>query len=201
MAEETPRTPRTTSIQKGFCAKPTISTKTAYEPMPQRNSILLPRRSDSWPSASWKDPAASVVDAAIHETWPCVIPSSRPMVAVTVIVAPVRNGFDAMARVACVTKDTSCAVFLKHAGRLPSFCLMDAATERCVFCRSRSSPVPGQLLMLTCCTLSVIASRDVGLVVASLLDEGTSISTFSRFAMVKVERKPHGLPRRSEIKI
>lgn len=153
--------------------------------MPQRNSILLPSRSDSWPSASWKDPAARVVDAAIHETWPCVIPSSRPMVAVTVDVAPVRNGFDAMAMVACATKETSCAVFLKHPGRLPSTCLMDSAREMWVFCRSRSSPGPGQLLMLTCRALSVIASRDVGLVVASLLVEGASISAFSISAMAE----------------
>lgn len=152
--------------------------------MPQRNSILLPSRSDSCPRASWKDPAARVVDAAIHETWPCVIPSSRPMVAVTVDVAPVRNGFDAMAMVACATKETSCAVFLKHPGRLPSTCLMDSAREMWVFCRSRSSPGPG-LLMLTCRTLSVIASRDVGLVVASLLMEGASISAFSISAMAE----------------
>lgn len=178
IAEEIPRTPRTTSIQKGFCAKPTSSTKTAYEPMPVRNIILLPSRSDSWPNGSWKAPAARVVDAAIHEIWPCVMPSSRPMVAVTVDVAPVRKGFDPMAMVACITKETSCNVFLKHSGRLPSFRLMDCATDGCVSCRSRLSSDLGVLAPYgrTLYVTAPFFSLDEGLVLASLPEKGDPIS-------------------------
>lgn len=94
------------TIQNGFWAKAKSRTKALNEPMPMTNMALRPRRSASWPKASWKAPATSEVEAVIHEISPCVMPRSRPMLAVTIMPTPVRNDVVAVATVAWKTKDT-----------------------------------------------------------------------------------------------
>lgn len=120
MAQLMPKTPSTTSIQKGFFEKPTSRTKTAKEPMPARYMNLRPSRSAIWPAASWKAPAERVVAAAIHEISACVMERSRPMDAVTMDEAPTRKVVVDMAMVDCATNETSCRVLEKQAGRWPS---------------------------------------------------------------------------------
>jgi hypothetical protein len=105
MAEGRPRTPHRMTIQNGFCANANSSTKPLKEAIPTMNMTLRPSRSASWPSASWKAPATREVDAVIHEISPCVMPRSRPMVAVTIMLTPIRNDDVAVATVAWKTKD------------------------------------------------------------------------------------------------
>lgn len=126
MAEARPSTPHNMSIQKGFWANATIRQPPLKQPIPKRKTALRPKKSASWPSASWNAPAVSlqpsqrvegerghkyvktyVAAAAIHEIWLCVIPRSLPMAAVTITVEPVKKVFVAMAMVAMKTNATS----------------------------------------------------------------------------------------------
>lgn len=153
------------SIQKGFCAKPRSKTKTANEPVPKRNSSFRPSRSASWPAASWKAPDVSVEAAAIHEISLWVMPRSRPMEADTMEEAPTTKVVVDMAMAAWPANDTSCSVFLKHAGRWPRLCLTDWTRERWLVWRSRSWSGPVMMLSLRSSSLSVCISRETGVMV------------------------------------
>lgn len=67
MAHDIPITPRTISIQNGFCEKPTSRTKMAKVPMPTRKISFRPSRSQSCPTASWNAPAVRVDYGRVSE--------------------------------------------------------------------------------------------------------------------------------------
>lgn len=133
-AEKRPRKPHKMFIQNGFRENPSMRLLALKPTIPAMKKALRPRRSVSWPKGSWRAPAERlditlatstttksldicwnevdkrnpyVVAALIQVIWACAMCKSRPIEAVTIIMAPVTRLFVAMASVAMKMKHIS----------------------------------------------------------------------------------------------